>query len=151
MKKAYVKGDDTLAVEATVVNKGDESVRIDRKYWALELPTGETLRHEGASSITIAPGGASDVNVSFGMEGEGFASIRSATLIVGGVFVGDDPSPYPAGEIPLSQGAVATASVPAPIASASAPEEAAPVEEPPSVAPKKGEEGPTMLSPEADD
>lgn len=144
VKQAYVQGDDTLEVKTTVVNKGETSVRIDRKYWALELPTGETLRHEASSSITIAPGGASDVDVSFEMDDEGFKSITSATLIVGGVYVGDDPSPYPAGEIPLSQGAVPIPSS-APSTTATAIPEPAP--EPP--APKK-QAGPTTLDPEPD-
>lgn len=150
VKEAYVQGDDTLEVKTTVVNKGDESVRIDRSYWALELPTGETLRHEAGSNITIAPGGASDVDVSFELANEGFKSITSATLIVGGVHVGDDPSPYPAGEIPLSRGAA-----PSPSASATTPASA----EPPEPAPKAPEPappsptkkpGPTTLEPEPD-
>lgn len=156
VKKAYVQGDDTLEVQTTVVNKGEKSIRIDRQFWALELPDGQTLRHGGTSNITIAPGGASDVNVSFGVENEGFKSITSATLVVGGVYVGDDPSPYPAGEIPLRQGTTPAASStaepePAPSATGETAPSAAPEpKKEPAPEPKK-KEGPTTLVPEPDE
>lgn len=104
--KAYVKG-DRIYVKSHVTNGGTAPIGIDRDGWALRLPSGEILpRSVGVTTrhnlYTLHPGERRDVFVDFRKEDVDLSYLTEASLIVGGIRYGTDPTPRVAGEIPLS-------------------------------------------------
>jgi hypothetical protein len=104
--KAYVTG-DRIYVKSHVTNGGSVPIGIDRDGWALRLPSGEILpRSHGITTrhniYTVAPGERRDVFVDFHKDDADLRYITEASLIVGGISYGTDPTPLVAGEIPLS-------------------------------------------------
>ena len=104
--KAYVKG-DRIYVKSHVTNGGSVPIGIERDGWALRLPSGEILpRASGITTrhniYTVNPGERRDVFVDFHKEDADLSHITEASLIVGGISYGTDPTPHVAGEIPLS-------------------------------------------------
>jgi len=102
--EAYVTG-ERLYVKTWMMNTTQGPVTIDRDGIALRLPDGRVLpRAEGTFTqhkpYNLAPGAGRDVHVDFKDAAE-FEGVTSATLIVGGVSFGVDPTPRVAGEVPL--------------------------------------------------
>jgi hypothetical protein len=103
---AYARG-DRIYVKTVIVNVSPQPIIIDRDGFALRLPGGEVLpRSSGTTTqhkpYPLAPGQGRDVFVDFHASHD-LESTPSALLVVGGITVGNDPTPRVMGEIPLSR------------------------------------------------
>jgi len=107
IRDAHAKN-QRIHVVATVTNWSQHPVYIDRNYWGLRLPWGETLaRVQGYTQkeniFTVDVGKARQITVVFHKPGLDVSTIATADLIVGGVT--DHPSHpgHTVGEVHLSR------------------------------------------------
>lgn len=110
--------DDRFYVKTVITNVGPQPVIIDRDGFALRLPNGQVLpRSSGTTTqhkpYALAPGQSHEVFVDF-RAGYAIDNIPGATLVVGGITIGGDPTPRVVGEIPLSQAVVVEGAPPPP-------------------------------------
>jgi hypothetical protein len=141
INEAYVAG-ERLYVKTWMMNTTAAPMTIDRDGMALRLPDGRVLpRAEGTFTqhkpYNLAPGAGRDVHVDFKDAAE-FEGVTSATLIVGGVFFGADPTPRVAGEVPLGEAFVSVPAGGPPATQGTqpaAPDQTQPAANPPTVAP----------------
>jgi hypothetical protein len=94
-----------LVVTAYVTNGGNQPMRIDRGQWAVRLPSGAVVQANASRSsvFDIPPGRSREIEAHFEAQHGEFDRLVHASVIVGGVMVGSDPTPYVVGEVPISQ------------------------------------------------
>lgn len=125
LQQAYYKG-DRLYVEMYVMNGTPQSILVDRDGMSLKLPSGQALpRSSGMTTLhkpyAIAAGMGHQVFVDFRYD-PGFEGITGASVVLGGVSFGNDPSPKVVGELPLSTTYVQAGGEEAPVLSTPPPE-----------------------------
>jgi hypothetical protein len=120
VQQAYVD-DERLYVKMWLMNGTQTPIHIDRDGMSLRLPSGEVLpRSSGVTSrhnvYAVAPGQGHDVFVDFRASHD-LGPLQEATVILGGISFGTDPTPRVAGELPLST-VYTPSSEPAPVMTA---------------------------------
>ena len=135
--QAYID-DDRVYVKMWMMNGTQVPMRVDRDGMSLRLPDGQVLpRSVGVTTrhnvYDLAPGQGHDVFVDFRATRD-LDMLSEATVILGGVSFGTDPTPRVAGELPLSTIYVQS-SAPVMTAPPAAPADDAPAAPAPSAAP----------------
>ena len=99
--------EDEFKVKLWVGNLSQQVMYLNRQGIALRLVDGRVLNNkdDDHDPINMAPGSGHDIEAEFEDKGHDMRNLVGGSVIVGGIWFGNDPRQRVVGEIPMMRGA----------------------------------------------